>query len=205
MLRASVQRIITASSPVSETAPQPTDAPRRKPGLDIGLLTILVLAAAGAVVVFRRSGWDGVLHVLHQDTLLLLTIIPKVAAGALIGVLITLLLPRETILKWVGAESGLRGLLIAALAGTFLPGGPFTIFPMAAAFLVVGADRGAVIAFVTAWHVIGFNRALIWEVPFLGPEFVVLRTAICLAFPIIAGLLARLVPWPPAKAREAPK
>jgi uncharacterized membrane protein YraQ (UPF0718 family) len=181
---------------LSETAPQPNDPPRRRPGLDVGLITILVLAGVGAVVVFRRSGWDGVLEILQADTLLLMTILPKVAAGALIGVLITLLVPREAIVKWVGAESGLRGILIGTVAGIFLPGGPFTIFPVAAAFLAVGADRGATVAFVTAWHVIGFNRALIWEIPFMGPEFVALRVAICLPFPIIAGLLARLAPWP---------
>jgi uncharacterized membrane protein YraQ (UPF0718 family) len=92
----------------------------------------------------------------------------------------------------VGSESGLLGLLVAMMMGAVLPGGPLTIYPLAAAFLVLGADVGTAVAFITAWNLLGYNRALIWELPFFGPEFVGWRILIALPLPIIGGLLARI-------------
>ncbi len=82
--------------------------------------------------------------------------LPKVLAGCLIGAFVTLLLPRETVSHWVGAESALRGILIATVAGAILPGGPFTIYPVAGAFLAAGADAGAACAFVISWTLLGW-------------------------------------------------
>lgn len=180
---------------------QPTPSRRL---IDPGLVIIVLLSIVGAVSVYVKEGWTGVNGVVMEDATLLLGILPKVAAGCLIGALITLLVPREVVVKLVGSESGLRGLAIATLAGLLVPGGPFTVFPITVAFLAIGADRGAAIAFVTAWHVIGLNRAIIWEMPFFGHEFVVMRMAISIAFPLLAGALARLLPWPrPSKESGA--
>ena len=70
------------------------------------------------------------------------------------------------------------------MMGAVLPGGPLTIYPVAAAFLVLGADVGTAVAFITAWNLLGYNRALIWELPFFGPEFVGWRILIALPLPI---------------------
>ena len=56
-----------------------------------------------------------------------------------------------------------------------------------------GADAGAAIAFVTSWTLLGYNRALVWEMPFFGYEFVLWRALMALPFPVLAGLLARVV------------
>ena len=120
--------------------------------------------------------------------------LPKVLAGCLIAAFITMLLPRDMVGRWVGAESGIKGILISRrFAGIILPGGPFTIFPIAAAFLAVGADVGAAIALITSWTLLGINRALVWEMPFFGFDFVVWRSLAALPLPIVAGLLARLI------------
>ena len=103
--------------------------------------------------------------------------LPKVLAGCLIGAFVTLLLPREMVARWVGHESGFTGLLIAAFFGFLLPGGPITIYPVAGAFLVMGADAGAVVAFIVSWTLIGYTRALVWELPFFGADFVIWRMA----------------------------
>ena len=118
--------------------------------------------------------------------------LPKVLAGCLIGAFVTLLLPREMVARWVGHESGFAGLLIAAFFGFLLPGGPITIYPVAGAFLVMGADAGAVVAFIVSWTLIGYTRALVWELPFFGADFVIWRIIAAIPLPIIAGLLARI-------------
>jgi uncharacterized membrane protein YraQ (UPF0718 family) len=106
---------------------------------------------------------------------------------------VTLLLPKETVARWVGAESGIPGILIATVAGAILPGGPFTIYPVAAAFLLAGADAGAACAFVISWTLLGYTRAIVWELPFFGLDFVTWRIIVSLPLPILAGLAARAI------------
>jgi len=103
------------------------------------------------------------------------------------------LMPRALVVRWVGAESGFMGIVIATLAGVVCPGGPITIFPIAASFLAIGADIGAAIAFITSWTLLGYARTLVWELPFFGAEFIIWRNIISLPLPIVAGLLARMI------------
>jgi uncharacterized membrane protein YraQ (UPF0718 family) len=169
--------------------------------VDTSTLVVLGLVLAGAVLVYRREGLDGLLHILAEDSWLFVEILPKVLAGCLIGAFMAALLPREVVSRWVGGDSGFTGLVIATAIGAILPGGPFTIYPLAGAFLAIGAGVGPTVAFVTSWTVIGLNRAIIWEVPFFGIEFVTMRMIASLPLPILAGLaahgLAKLVPGGP--------
>lgn len=153
---------------------------------------IALLAITAATIVYFRDGQDRFLAILTDDLGLFGTMLPKVLAGCLIGAFVTLLLPRETVARWVGADSGVSGILLATLAGAILPGGPFTIYPVAAAFLAAGADAGAACAFVISWTLIGYTRALVWELPFFGLDFVTWRILFSLPLPILAGLAARL-------------
>ena len=165
---------------------------RRRRAFDWSTATIAILAVAAAATVYARDGREHFFNILLGDVTLLAEMLPKVLAGCLIGVFVTLLLPREMVARWVGHESGFTGLLVAAFFGFLLPGGPITIYPVAGAFLVMGADAGAVVAFIVSWTLIGYTRALVWELPFFGPDFVIWRIVAALPLPIIAGLLARI-------------
>ncbi len=156
-------------------------------------MAIATVAVAAAAAVYVRDGAEHFLAILGSDVTLLGEMVPKVLAGCLIGAFVTLLLPRELVARWVGHESGFAGLLIAAFFGFLLPGGPITIYPVAGAFLLMGADAGAVVAFITSWTLLGYTRALVWELPFFGSDFVLWRIVEALPLPIIAGLLARIV------------
>ncbi len=172
---------------------QPAPQRRRRRAFDWSTAAIAAAALGAAATVYWRDGRDHFLEILGSDLTLFAEMLPKVLAGCLIGTFVTLLLPRELVARWVGHESGFAGLLIAAFFGFFLPGGPITIYPVAGAFLVMGADAGAVVAFIVSWTLIGYTRALVWELPFFGSEFVLWRIAEALPLPIIAGLLARMV------------
>ena len=166
---------------------------RHRRAIDWSIAGIAALAVTAAAIVYWRDGRERFLDILGDDTLLLAEMLPKVAAGCLIAAFVTTLLPRETVARWIGHESGLAGLLIGAAFGVILPGGPFTIYPVAGALIVMGADAGAVVAFITSWTLLGYTRALVWELPFFGPHFVIWRIVEALPLPIVAGLLARVV------------
>jgi uncharacterized membrane protein YraQ (UPF0718 family) len=152
---------------------------------------IAAISVSAATTVYVRDGYDRFIDILGSDLELYLAMLPKMLAGCLISAFVTRLLPKEVVARLVGEESGMLGLLIAMAMGAVLPGGPLTIYPVAGAFLLLGADVGTAIAFITAWNLLGYNRALIWELPFFGPEYVGWRILIALPLPIIAGLLAR--------------
>jgi uncharacterized membrane protein YraQ (UPF0718 family) len=165
---------------------------RRRSPFDWSTAVIVALAGVSAVTVYLREGAERCYAIFGGDLLLFGNMLPKMLAGCLIGGFVTLLLPREVVARLVGAESGLVGLLIASATAAVLPGGPFTIYPVAGAFLAIGADAGTAIAFVTSWMLLGYNRALVWELPFFGPDFVIWRIVVCLPLPIVAGVFGRM-------------
>jgi uncharacterized membrane protein YraQ (UPF0718 family) len=165
---------------------------RRRRAFDLSTAIIAVVAAGAAAFVYWRDGPAQFYAILVEDFALLGDMIPRVLAGCLLGTFVTLILPREVVARWVGHESGFTGLAVGALFGAILPGGPFTIYPVAAAVLAIGADTGAVVAFITSWTLVGYTRALVWELPFFGEHFVIWRIIEALPLPIIAGLLARM-------------
>jgi uncharacterized membrane protein YraQ (UPF0718 family) len=166
---------------------------RPRKAFDWSSASIAVAVAISAAIVYWRDGEARFLEILVSDFHLFVDILPKVLAACLIASFVAVLMPREVVLRWVGAESGFLGIIVATLAGAICPGGPITIFPIAAAFVAIGADTGAAIAFITSWTLLGYARILVWELPFFGGEFVIWRTLISLPLPIVAGLLARML------------
>ncbi len=178
---------------MNETPADKKPQPRRRRSFDWAAVVILIVVVGAATYVYLRDGVERFLDVLWHDLGLFGDMAPKVLAGTLIAAFLTILMPREVINRWVGAESGIKGILVATLAGIVVPGGPFTIFPIAAAFIAVGADIGAAIALITSWTLLGLNRAVVWEMPFFGLDFVGWRMLAALPLPILAGLLARIL------------
>ena len=136
---------------------------------------------------------DGVWEILKHDLALFGGILPRVLAGCLLGAFIAEILPHEKVSRSLGPTSGLKGLLIGTAFGAILPGGPFTAYPVAGALLTVGADFGATIAMVVSWTLIGYGRAIAWELPIMGTDFTLWRIVISLPLPILAGALGRFV------------
>src|SRR5437763_11330767 len=164
---------------------------RRVRSFEWSTALIAAISIIAGIIVFIRDGSERFLTILTSDLWLFTGMLPKMAAGSLIAAFVTRLLPREVVARVVGGESGLVGILIAMVMGAVLPGGPLTIYPVAGAFLLLGADVGTAVAFITAWNLLGYNRALIWELPFFGPEFVGWRVLIASPLPILAGFSAR--------------
>ncbi len=153
----------------------------------------------GAAVGFGLLCWvikgpDAVWMALNEDFGLLVDLMPRVVIALTIAALIWVMMPRDRMSALVGTESGLLGLIVATLAGAVTPGGPSSAYALLAAVAVSGADRGALVAYITAWATMGLQRILIWDVPFMGAEFAMLRFIVCIPLPVIAGLIARRLP-----------
>ncbi len=148
---------------------------------------------AGAACYFILGG-AVFAETLRGEMDMVVSTIPRIVLAIGVAGLIWVLLRRERVVGLVGQESGLRGLVIAQLAGMVTPGGPTSSFALLAVLGSAGADRGAMVTYITAWSMLGLQRILVWDVPFMGPEFAATRFAICFLLPIIAGLIARRLP-----------
>lgn len=160
------------------------------------IVSLALLAAVFSillVVAYARGGAPLIMSGLGESIRLLSSVAPQLALGFGAAGLLTVLLPSELIAQWLGEESGLQGLLIATVGGALTPGGPYTHFPLVAALSAGGAAPGPLTAYLTAWLLIGFNRALVWELPILGLPFTTARWIVSLAIPVLVGLAFPIV------------
>lgn len=121
---------------------------------------------------------------------MLVEIIPLLIFAFIVAGMVQELLPREAIGKWIGEESGWRGILIGTVAGGLSPGGPFVAMPMAAGLYRAGSGIGTMVAYLTAWSLWAITR-LPMEVGILGWRLTFIRLASTFFFPPIAGFIAQ--------------
>ena len=147
-----------------------------------------VIAIALLYIGYQRGGGEHVVGLKSAGNLLL-EIIPLLIFAFIVAGMMQVLIPQEIVAKWVGMESGFRGLLIGSVLGGLMPGGPMTSLPIAAGLLRVGASVGTMVAFLTGWSLLAFSR-LPMEIGLLGWKFALIRLACVFFFPPIAGLIA---------------
>jgi uncharacterized membrane protein YraQ (UPF0718 family) len=156
--------------------------------MNVSFAILVVLSVILIVVALSRGGVSLASTGVREGFDLLVSVAPQLLVGFLLSGLVTVLLPAQLVADLVGADSGFRGLVIATIAGIATPGGPFLQFPLVAAIVKSGAAIGPVAAYLTAWSLISANRALVWEVPVLGPSFTIARWGVSLLVPIFVGL-----------------
>ncbi len=157
------------------------------PTIIMGVLAIVLL-----FISYQKGGGEHI-QGLKITGNLLMEIAPLVVLSFIVAGMIQVLIPQEIISKWVGAESGFRGILIGTVVGSLAPGGPIVSMPIAAGFLRAGASIGTIVAFMTAWSLLGVAR-MPMELGIMGWQFTLIRLASgVFLFPLIAGLIANIL------------
>ncbi|UCE42577.1 MAG: permease [Candidatus Aminicenantes bacterium] len=128
---------------------------------------------------------------LNSGLKMIVEIIPLLLFAFIVAGMIQVLLPQELLSKWIGEESGIKGILIGTLAGGLTPGGPYVSLPVVAGLLKAGAGVGTLVAFLTAWSLWAVAR-LPMEIGILGWKFTFVRLACTFFFPPIAGFIAQI-------------
>jgi uncharacterized membrane protein YraQ (UPF0718 family) len=151
------------------------------PAIIMGIIAVVLLIIGyyrgdGTHIVGLQAAWKMTIEVLP------LLIFAFVIAG-----LVQVMLPQEMISKWIGSESGIRGILIGSLAGGLSPGGPYVSLPIAAGLFKAGASYATMVAYLTGWSLWAVGR-LPMEVSILGWRLTFIRI-----LPPIAGLIAHFI------------
>jgi uncharacterized membrane protein YraQ (UPF0718 family) len=157
--------------------------------------TVTLIVAVVAVILLGIAGMQGqdvalaglqaAGRTLWHNLLLLLL-------GFLIAGLAQVLIPKELITRWLGAEAGVKGIIIGCVVGGLVPGAPYATFPLIAALYRSGASLGAVVGFVSAWALWSVSRLPV-EMGLIDPKPALIRYAVTFIVPPIAGLLAEAV------------
>jgi len=149
----------------------------------MGLLAIILL-----FIGYHRGIGE---HILGLKSAMGTTIqvLPLIILAFVVAAMIQVLVPQELVSRWIGRESGLRGIFIGTVAGGLAPGGPYVNLPVAAGLLRAGASVGTTVAFLTGWSLWAIAR-LPLEVGMMGWKFTLIRIASTFFFPPIAGLIA---------------
>jgi uncharacterized membrane protein YraQ (UPF0718 family) len=150
--------------------------------------SLALTAAVRSKALFREGAWEG-----SRDFVVL---IPRVLIGVVGSGYIAAVMPQDLIATWIGPNSGLLGLTIAALCGAATPGGAVVGFAVGAAALKSGAGAPQVIAYTTAWSLYTIQRLINWEIHMMAARVVWLRAAVSIPLPFLAGMAAMLVGKP---------
>ncbi|WP_367196339.1 hypothetical protein [Amorphus sp. 3PC139-8] len=143
------------------------------------LLGYLAVCDPGKIIEALRSAG-------RMGRLLVFRIPLAILAASLLGRLI----PTDYVSALIGHDSGFLGILLATVVGAVVPGGPMLSFPLALIVWQLGAGQPQMVAFLTSWSVFALHRILSYELPLLGPRFVLVRMVSSLVLPTLAGLIA---------------
>lgn len=156
------------------------------------LIPTLIMAAIALILLGIGYSKGSNLHLIGLKSAWRMTyqVLPLLIFAFIIAGMIQVLLPQNLLDRWVGAESGLRGILIGTVAGGLTPGGPYVALPVIAGFLKSGAGVGTMVAYLTSWSLWAVAR-LPMEFGILGWRFTLVRLASTFFFPPIAGLIAQ--------------
>ncbi len=154
------------------------------------VLFVAALALAG--LAWYRGGWPLVFEGLLVGAKVLWGVLPLLVFAFLVAGLVQALVRERSVRRWLGAESGWRGIALACMAGALMPGGPYAYYPVAAVLLKSGAGLGVLVAFITAKNLWSITR-LPLEFALLGPYLTIIRFLMTLFIPPLVGVLAQLL------------
>jgi uncharacterized membrane protein YraQ (UPF0718 family) len=100
--------------------------------------------------------------------------------------------PRETMMRFMGPGSGIKGPLIGFFLGSAAAGPLYGAFPVAAVLMKKGASFPNVLIFIGAWSTTKIPM-LLFEMRALGPVFALSRLAIDVPGIVVLALLIQAI------------
>ena len=158
----------------------------RSSALNKTTIGMALVALVFVAIAFFQGGLPLVAKGFVAGGTTLYTVIPLLIVAFIVAGLVSTLISKEMVTKWLGAEAGWKGPFFGTLMGALVPGGPFFFYPLMATLIVSGANIGTMISFVAAktlWYV---GRIPV-EIAFVGLRITAIRFLITFAIPILAG------------------
>lgn len=151
---------------------------------------IIVLLAALALMIFNVSLGMKIFSITAYSMQEMVVVIPPIFI--LLG-LLDVWVPKETMIKYMGEGSGLKGIALSILIGSAAAGPLYGAFPVAAVFMKKGVKFSNVLIFIGAWSTTKIPM-LLFEVASMGIKFTLTRLLIDIpGIIIIAAILEKMI------------
>lgn len=137
------------------------------------------------IFIFNKDIGASAITSARSSFLQMLSVLPPIML--LLG-LMDVWIPREILMKYMGDNSGFKGIFLALLLGSLAAGPMYAAFPFTAVLLKKGVRFSNVIIFMNAWCVTKIST-LLFEVSALGFKFTLARFLIDLPSVILLGFL----------------
>ena len=158
---------------------------------------LITLAAMGVLILINSQIGLKALSISAYSLKEMLLVIPPVFV--LLG-LLDVWVPRETMIKYMGEGSGIKGVILSILLGSAAAGPLYGAFPVAAVFMKKGVKFSNILIFIGAWSTTKIPM-LLFEMSALGVKFALTRLLIDIpGIILIAFVLSKLT-----KKQEAEK
>lgn len=149
----------------------------------------LALAGVAALTLFNRELGMKALSTTGYSLKEMMLIIPPIFV--LLG-LLDIWVPKETMIRFMGEGSGVKGTLLSIFIGSAAAGPLYGAFPIAAVFMKKGVSFFNVLVFIGAWSTTKIPMFL-FEMGALGATFAVTRLLVDLpGIMLIAWIIKRL-------------
>jgi len=150
----------------------------------------IVLVAMLFLTIFNQQLGIKALRITGNSVIEMLLVIPPIFI--LLG-LLDVWVPRETMIKYMGEGSGIKGVLLAIFIGSAAAGPLYGAFPVAAVFMKKGVKFMNILIFIGAWSTTKIPMFL-FEIAALGNTFAITRLLIDIpGIIIIAYILSKMV------------
>jgi uncharacterized membrane protein YraQ (UPF0718 family) len=134
------------------------------------LLVLALVCLLASFIADRNKTWVGIAKGLKM----FLNLLPAILSVLILVSIFLFFLPNETLVHYLGKESGIMGYVIAALLGSIalIPG--FIAYPLAGILLKNGVSYPVIAVFITTLMMVGILTLPI-EIKYFGVRTAILR------------------------------
>jgi len=151
------------------------------------LIFISVVCLILSLAVDQRKTFEGI----KRGLKMFLNLLPTLLIVLILVSVFLYLVPDKTIIKLLGAKSGVMGVVIAAAVGSIALIPAFIAFPLAKILLVKGVSYTVVAVFITTLIMVGVLTLPV-EFKYFGKKAAIMRNVLSFFGAIIVGLLIGL-------------
>ncbi|MCG8569312.1 MAG: permease [Spirochaetes bacterium] len=149
------------------------------------IIIIIALFAYALTSVINFNVFLKALHLTLQFLKEMIEVLPPVL---ILSGLITVWIPKESIIKIFGDGSGIKGKIISLFIGSFSAGPIYAAFPVCRTLLNKGATISNIVIILSSWAVVKVPMFLV-EAKFLGVSFAALRYFFTIPVIFLMGFL----------------
>jgi len=154
-------------------------------------LKLLLIFTAGCLILSLVANRDKTWNGIRKGMTMFLKLLPVLIIMLALVSVVLFLIPNETLVKYMGEGSGVKGWITAALLGSIalIPG--FIAYPLCGILLKNGVAYSVIAVFITTLMMTGFIT-LPLEAKFFGWRISIVRNTFSLVAALFIGLLMSL-------------